>query len=90
MADADDSETRLWMVERTYDTRNLVTLIYATTDGEQYHQKELSSSILPRMTVTAAITVFTKNLASVDGETRERYAREATRMAEEHAPDDEV
>lgn len=87
----DDDETRLWMVERAYDTRNLITLIYATTDGERYHQKELSSSMLSRTAVTAAIEQPDKDLESVDdSETRQRYATEATRMADAHAPDDEV
>ncbi|MFC6960646.1 hypothetical protein [Halocatena marina] len=85
-----DNEVRLWMVERTYDTRNLITLIYATTDGERYYQKELSSSLLSRTTVTAAIEVADEDLEPTSDDTRQRYAEEATRMAEKHAPDDEV
>lgn len=86
-----DDEIRLWMVERSYDTRNLVTLIYATTDGQRYHQKELSSNMLSQTEVTAAIDASPESLESVDDiETRDRYATEAERMEETHAPDDEV
>jgi hypothetical protein len=84
-------EIRLWMVERSYDTRNLVTLIYATTDGQRYQQKELSSNMLSQTEVTAAIDANPESLEPVeDIETRDRYATEAERMEEQHAPDDEV
>jgi hypothetical protein len=84
-------EIRLWMVERSYDTRNLVTLIYATTDGQRYYQKELSSNMLSQTEVTAAIDADPESLEPVeDIATQDRYATEAERMEEMHAPNDEV
>lgn len=84
-------EIRLWMVERSYDTRNLVTLIYATIDGQRYYQKELSSNMLSQTAVTAAIDADPESLEPVeDIETQDRYATEAERMEETHAPDDEI
>lgn len=84
-------DVRLWMVERSYDTRNLITVVYATTDGDRYHRKELSSSMLSRMDVTAATEIPATDLEPIEDEQRrQRYATEATRMAETHAPDDAV
>lgn len=92
MGDSEQTETeRAWMVERSYDSRNLVTLVYATPDGERYLQKELSANMLPQVATTAAIDVEPDRLADVaDDETRERYAEEAARMADQHDPDEEV
>lgn len=84
-------DVRLWMVERSYDTRNLITVVYATTDGDRYHRKELSSSMLSHMDVTAATEISATDLEPIEDEQRrQRYATEATRMAETHAPDDAV
>lgn len=86
-----EDEIRLWMVERSYDSRNLVTLVYATPDGSRYLQKELSSTLLSRTEVTAAIDVTAESLEPVtDEELRERYAKEATRMVDTHSPDDVI
>jgi hypothetical protein len=79
-----------WLVERSYDDRNLIRLRYATTDGESVYQRELSSAALGRTTVTAAREVDPDDLMAVDEADRERYAAEARRMATEHDPDDEV
>ena len=92
MADTDDS-VQLWLVERSYDDRDLIILIYATTDGEYELRKELAAAVMHqrRMVTTAAIEAPKKNLESVTDEAlQERYAAEATKMAESHAPDDEV
>lgn len=87
--DMDEDEIRLWMVERSYDSRNLVTLVYATPDGGRYHRKELSSTLLSRTEVTASIDYPADSLEPVsDADLRERYAKEAARMANTHAPDD--
>lgn len=84
-------DVRLWMVERSYDARNLVMVVYATTDGDRYYRKELSASMLARTDVTAAIEIPVTDLQPVDDEQRcQRYATEATRMADAHAPDDAV
>jgi len=86
---------RVWMVERTFsaDAPHILVLVYATTDGTQYHQKERAfnrfSGTVPE--VTAAIDVEPDELSTVDDvETRDRYAKETERMRERHAPDDAV
>lgn len=82
---------RAWMVERTYDDRNLVTVVYATPDGERYLQKELSGTMLSRTAITAAVDADPDRLVSVEADdTRERYATEATSVAAQYDPDDEV
>ena len=88
---ADPDPVRLWLVERDYDDRNLVTLVYATPDGERYHQREQSAHLLSQGDgVTAATDADPNDLATVDESTRKRYAREAERMRERHDPDDSV
>lgn len=80
---------RCWLVERSYGARDIVTLVYATPDGEQALTKELSSSMLPRTTVTAAVEVDPDRLQPVtDPDDRERYATEADRVRENNAPDE--
>ena len=84
---------RLWLVERTYDDRNLITLVYATPDGEQMLQKEIAATIMHRQGKgpTAAIDVEPDRVDAVsDEETQDRYATEAARMAEQYDPEDEV
>ena len=84
---------RLWLVERTYDDRNLITLVYATPDGEQMLQKEIAATLMHRRGngATAALDVEPDRLsATPDDEMRARYATEAERMAEKYDPDDEV
>ena len=86
----DDSDMRLWLVERTYTDKGLVTLVYATTDGERRLRKQRSMNMLQQVDVTAAIDVDPAELERVDDELRERYADEATQMAEDHDPDEAV
>lgn len=83
---------RVWLVERSYgNDEDLVTLVFATTDGEHQLKKQLSHNMLYGKTITAAREEDPADLDEVkDAETRERYASEATRMAEKHDPDDEV
>lgn len=84
-------DERLWLVERTYTDKGLVSLVYATTDGERYLQKQRSMNMLNHVDVTAAVEADPDSLDTVeDDETREQYAGEATRMADEHEPDDAV
>ncbi len=91
-----DRETiRVWLVERTYsdDEQNLIILIYATPDGGRYFRKERA---LPSFTgaarpTLAALDVAPEQTGHVENEeTRERYAAEASRMADEHDPDDPI
>jgi hypothetical protein len=85
-------EERLWLVDRTYTDKGLVSLVYATTDGERVLQRQRSMNMLQQgVDVTAATTVDPERLDSVDdGETRQRYAEEASRMSDEHDPNDVV
>jgi hypothetical protein len=85
-------EERVWLVERSYgNDEDLVTLVFATTDGEWQLKKQLSHNMLYGKTITAAREEPAENLGKVkDEETRQRYANEASRMAEKHEPADEV
>jgi hypothetical protein len=84
------SETRVWLVERSYNDKGMVLLIYATPDGERYLRRQLSERMLMTKDVTAAIEVADDRLETTADEEVERYAAEATRMAEQHDPDDSV
>ena len=94
MTDTDDaSETvRAWLVERSYDDRNLITLVYATLDGERALRRERSATVMQQQgsRVTAAVDVAPDSLTPVAEAERERYAEEAARMRARHDPDDEV
>lgn len=83
---------RCWLVERSsYGDERVVTLVYATPDGDRQVTKQLSTTLLMRTAVTAAVDVDPDRLEPVsDPATRDRYASEAARMAERHDPDDEV
>lgn len=86
-------DVRLWLVERTYSDRDLVRMVYATPDGNRYLQREVSSSVLRRSGggSAAAIVVPDDRVETVaDPADSERYAAEASRMADEHEPDDAV
>jgi hypothetical protein len=91
---AGDETTRVWLVERTYsdDEQNIVILVYATPDGERYLRKERAlTSFSDDRPTTAAIDAAPGSLGTVDDpETRHRYAEEATRVDEEHDPDDRL
>ncbi|WP_435334374.1 hypothetical protein [Haloarchaeobius sp. TZWWS8] len=86
------SETvQCWLVERTFDDRNLVTIVYATEDGERYLQQERSANSLTRNPVTAGKEVEEESLEPVpDEETRARYANEVSRTSEQYAPGDAI
>mgnify|MGYP000055270906 CR=1 FL=1 len=93
MDNGDDSgdDRRVWLVERTYTDKGLVSLVYATSDGAYAVQRQRSTNALQRAGVTAATTVESGSLDPVDDEqTREQYAEEAERMADRHDPDDAV
>lgn len=83
---------RLWLVERDYDDRNLISFVYATPDGERELRKELSVTLLRQRgePMTAAVDVDDEETSVVDPADRERYAAEATKMCEQHAPDDPI
>jgi hypothetical protein len=77
-----------WLVERTVDDRGLVALVYATEDGTRVLCRERSPRV--REAVTAAVEADAGDLETVDPGNRERYRREAERMADRHDPDGEV
>jgi hypothetical protein len=86
---------RVWLVERTYsdDEQNLIILIYATPDGEQSFRKEraLTSFTGPARDTPVSLEVDPDNLSAVEDTDRiERFAGEATRMAEKHDPGDSL
>jgi hypothetical protein len=83
---------RAWLVERSYDDRNLITLVYATPDGTRALRKEQSATVMHQQgsRVTAAVDVARDALAPVDDSDVDRYADEAERMRARHDPDDEV
>lgn len=87
-----EEDIRVWLVERSYgNDEDLVTLVFATIDGTKQLKKQLSHNMLYGKQITAARTEQPANLDEVkDEETRDRYANEASRMAEKHDPDDEV
>jgi hypothetical protein len=82
--------TRVWLVDRDVDSRNLVTMTYATPDGERAFTRQAAlDSLARRDAPTAAIEVEDDRLTPVEDEqTVERYAAEAERVAEAHEPED--
>jgi len=88
--DATDA-VQCWLVERSFDQRNLVTLVYATPDGERYQQRELSGNALSQIDVTAAREIPADELEDVrDADTRARYADEVASVREQYDPDEEL
>ena len=81
---------RLWLVDREFDSKGLVRLRYATEDGERLFVKEIAEAQLFQRGVTAAVDVDEGKLQSPDPADVERFATEASRMATEHDPDDEI
>jgi len=77
-----------WLVERDYGSRNLITLVYATPDGEREHRKEIPVTAIRNgaVTVTAAKAIDETDLtAAADPD---RYRQEIERLRDEHGPDD--
>ncbi|AFZ72915.1 hypothetical protein [Natronobacterium gregoryi] len=84
-------ESRCWLVERDYDDKGLVTLTYATADGEHVYRRELAASAATNSKVTAAKSIEKDQLESVaDEETRDRYATEVERTSERYEPDEPI
>ncbi|RQH00714.1 hypothetical protein [Natrarchaeobius oligotrophus] len=87
-----DSTERCWLVEREFGQRNVVRIVYATTDGSRYHRRERSTTALQTGSpVTAAVDVSEADLQPVeDDDTRDRYATEAERTARQYDPDEPI
>ncbi|MDZ7746586.1 MAG: hypothetical protein U5K28_08795 [Halobacteriales archaeon] len=79
-----------WLVERSYGSRNLITLVYATPDGERQNRKEMPITAIRNgaVTVTAATDVAEENLTAADDP--DRYRQEVERVRRDHDPDDEL
>ena len=86
------TETECWLVERSYNDRDLVTLVYATPDGERAHTKEIPMTAIAHgnVSVTAAKQVDESDLEPVDDETQPRYREEVERVREDYAPGEEI
>jgi hypothetical protein len=84
------AEIRCWLVKRDYFDKNLVTLVYSTTDGTRKLTSQRSSTMLRQKPVTAAVSVAESELTPVEADEQDAYATEAQRMAERHDPDDTV
>ena len=84
--------TRVWLVDRDVDSRNLVTMTYATPDGERAFTRQAAlDSLARRDGPTAAVDVEADRLEAVDDpETVARYAEEAERVAANHDPEESL
>ena len=86
-----EEAVRTWLVERGYNNRDLIVLKYATSEGDRVFRRELAAQAIDLDTVTAARDVSPDNLESVtEADVQERYEAEATRMADEHDPDETI
>lgn len=80
-----------WLVEREFDDKGMVRLVYATPDGSRRLLKERSAARLGQYDVTAATEASEGQLEPVDDPDRkERYASEVARMADRHDPNDTI
>jgi|APHM01.1.fsa_nt_gi hypothetical protein len=85
-----DHDERVWLVERSYDNGGMVTLVYATPDGERRYRTQFSAAYVESRSVTAAREVDAEDLAATPEDERDRYRTEVERVRERHDPDDEV
>ncbi|MDL5362898.1 hypothetical protein [Halalkalicoccus sp. NIPERK01] len=79
---------RCWLVERTYDDKGLIRLVYAPPDGSGQFVTERAAA--SGVDATAAVEVDPGRLDPIDEANAERYAGEAERMAERHDPDESI
>jgi hypothetical protein len=77
-----------WLVERTYDDKGLIRLVYAPTDGSGQFVTERAAA--SGVDATAAMEVDPEKLDPIDEENAERYEGEAERMAGRHDPDEPI
>ncbi len=79
---------RCWLVERTYDDKGLIRLVYAPTDGSGRYVTERAAA--SGVEATAAIEIDPEKLSPIEEENRERYESEAERMRSRHDPEESV
>lgn len=91
-AEKNPSDTeRVWLVERSIDDRDLVTLVYASPDGARRWTRQVSTAHLDDAEVTAAKAVDPSTLEPVeDPAVREQYAVEVDRIRADNQPDEHV
>ena len=89
MSDDGADGVRVWLVEREYTDKGMVSLVYATPDGARAWRRQLSANALSGG-VRAARTVDPGRLTAVEGDERARYESEAARVAERNGPDDRL
>ena len=79
---------RVWLVYREYTDKGLLSIVYATLDGDRVLRKQRSMNAGDP---TAAVEADAETLEAVeDSQERQRYADEARRMRDRHDPDDRV
>lgn len=83
-----DETVQVWLVEREFTDKGLVTLTYATPDGEHALVEQRATNNISD--VTAARDVDTDRLTPTDEADRERYAGEVERVAGRHDPDERI
>lgn len=81
-------DVRVWFVHREYTDKGLITVEYATPEGDRTFVKQLSPN---GPDPTAARDVPGSALHPVeDADQQERYRTEVARMRDRHDPDDTV
>jgi len=80
-------DVRVWLVGRDIDSRDLVTLTYATEDGERRYERVMALAVLDDG-AKAAREVEESELEAVPEDEVERFASQAQRTAAEHDPDE--
>lgn len=88
--DASRIGMRCWLVERDYDDKGLVRLIYATPDGARQVTQERSARMLGDGVPLTRDIEATDLTPVTDPATRSRYAKEVDRLQESHDPDERV
>ena len=82
---------RCWLVEREYDDKGLVRLVYSTLDGSRRLVSERAATTLREASVTAAREVDPETLDDADDPALgERYAAEVERVRAGYGPDDPI
>lgn len=80
---------QVWLVDRDYaEDRDLIRLTYATIDGEQYVQHEQAAVHADDEPAHGIEVEGSKLVEVADADTRERYHREAERVAEAHGEEE--
>lgn len=79
---------RVWLVFREYTDKGMLSLVYATVDGERKLTKQRA---MHAGDPTAAIEADPEDLEPVEAaQDRASYTQEAKRMRNRHDPDDQV